>query len=75
VIGAWGDTIGDSRFGYNNDYLSLVETAPNEGYLTINFEYISGSTWLETYPEVIGQSLALDEIGRCHRRWRNRHQL
>lgn len=62
VIGAWGDTIGDSRFGYNNDYLSLVETAPNEGYLTINFEYISGSTWLETYPEVIGQSLALDEI-------------
>ena len=62
VIGAWGDQIGDSRFGYNNDYLSLVETTPNEGYLTINFEYISGSTWLETYPEVIGPSLPLDAI-------------
>lgn len=25
VIGAWGDQIGDSRFGYNNDYLSFVD--------------------------------------------------
>ncbi|NEQ43889.1 MAG: DUF839 domain-containing protein [Leptolyngbya sp. SIOISBB] len=62
VIGAWGDDVGDSRFGYNNDYLSLVETAPNEGYLTINFEYISGSTWLETYSEVIGKPLPLEAI-------------
>ena len=62
VIGAWGDPVGDSRFGYNNDYLSLVETAPNEGYLTINFEYISTGTWLETYPEVVGTSLPLEAI-------------
>lgn len=57
VIGAWGDKIGDSRFGYNNDYLSFVETAPNEGYLTINFEYISAVPWLQSYSEVLGKAL------------------
>lgn len=62
VIGAWGDPIGDSRFGYNNDYLSFVETAPGEGYLTINFEYVSASTWMETYAKVIGKELPLDAI-------------
>src|SRR5919199_930639 len=25
VIAAWGDKVGDSRFGYNNDYLSFIE--------------------------------------------------
>ncbi|MDB9528982.1 DUF839 domain-containing protein [Oscillatoria sp. CS-180] len=62
VIGAWGDAIGDSRFGYNNDYLSFVETAPNEGFLTINFEYISAGTWLQTYPDVIGDTLPLETV-------------
>ncbi|WP_204106333.1 MULTISPECIES: alkaline phosphatase PhoX [Spirulina sp. CCY15215] len=62
VIAAWGDRVGDSRFGYNNDYLSFVETAPNEGYLTINFEYISGQTWMATYPEAIGKSLPFEAV-------------
>ncbi|HBB32569.1 MAG TPA: phosphatase [Cyanobacteria bacterium UBA8803] len=62
VIGAWGDKIGDSRFGYNNDYLSFVETGTNEGWLTINFEYISGGTWMQTYPKVIGKSLPFEEV-------------
>ncbi|MEO1095766.1 MAG: alkaline phosphatase PhoX [Cyanobacteria bacterium J06638_28] len=62
VIGAWGDTVGDSRFGYNNDYLSFVETAPGEGYLTINFEYISAKTWMATYGEVIGKDLPFDTV-------------
>lgn len=62
VIATWGDRVGDSRFGYNNDYLSLVETAPNEGYLTINFEYISGGLWMETYPQVIGAELPFAEL-------------
>ncbi|NEP14702.1 MAG: DUF839 domain-containing protein, partial [Symploca sp. SIO2C1] len=26
VIAAWGDKVGDSRFGYNNDYLAFIET-------------------------------------------------
>ena len=59
VIAAWGDKIGDSRCGYNNDYLSFVETAPNEGLLTINFEYISSKTWMETYSQVIGKDLPM----------------
>ena len=62
VIAVWGDRVGDSRFGYNNDYLSLVETAPNEGYLTVNFEYISGKTWMQTYPLVIGKQLPFAEL-------------
>jgi uncharacterized protein len=62
VIAAWGDRVGDSRFGYNNDYLSLIETAPNEGYLTVNFEYISGATWISTYASVIGKKLPFEEV-------------
>lgn len=62
LIAVWGDRVGDSRFGYNNDYLSLVETAANEGYLTVNFEYISGGTWMQTYPLVIGQELPVAEL-------------
>jgi uncharacterized protein len=57
LIAVWGDPVGDSRFGYNNDYLSLVETAPGEGYLTVNFEYISGGIWMQTYSSVIGEEL------------------
>ncbi len=62
LIAAWGDRVGDSRFGYNNDYLSLIETAPNEGYLTVNFEYISGKAWMQTYPMVIGKQLPFAEL-------------
>ena len=62
VIGVWGEKVGDSRFGYNNDYLSFVETGKDEGYLTINFEYISALTWSATYEQVIGKSLPLDEV-------------
>ena len=62
LIAVWGDRVGDSRFGYNNDYLSLVETAANEGYLTVNFEYISGKTWMQTYPLVIGKKLPFAEL-------------
>jgi uncharacterized protein len=62
LIAVWGDPVGDSRFGYNNDYLSLVETAPGEGYLTVNFEYISGGTWMQTYSSVIGEELPVAEL-------------
>ncbi len=62
VIAAWGEPLGDSRFGYNNDYLSFVETGENEGFLTINFEYISGATWMATYEEVMGKSLPFGEV-------------
>lgn len=61
VIAAWGDKVGESRFGYNNDYLSFVETGKDEGYLTVNFEYISELPWMQTYPQVIGKSLPFEE--------------
>ena len=62
IIAAWGDRVGDSRFGYNNDYISIVETAPNEGYLTVNFEYISGATWMASYSEVLGKELPFEAV-------------
>ncbi len=63
VIAAWGDPVGDSRFGYNNDYISFVETdAPDEGVLTVNFEYISGSTWMQTYAFVLGKTLPFQQV-------------
>jgi len=62
IVGVWGDKIGNSRFGYNNDHLSLIETGKNQGYLTINFEYISPMPWLETYEKVIGKSLPVAEV-------------
>jgi uncharacterized protein len=65
VIASWGDPVGDSRFGFNNDYLSFVETAPNEGWLTINFEYISTIPWLQGYREVIGKTLPIAEVSKA----------
>jgi uncharacterized protein len=62
VVAAWGDRVGDSRFGYNNDYLSFVETGKDEGLLTVNFEYISPKPWTQTYKQVIGKSLPFEEM-------------
>ncbi|XWK85958.1 MAG: alkaline phosphatase PhoX [Phormidium sp.] len=62
IVGAWGDKIGDSRFGYNNDYLSFVETGKDEGYLAINFEYISAIPWFQTFEKVIGKKIPNSEI-------------
>ncbi|MBF2066423.1 MAG: DUF839 domain-containing protein [Calothrix sp. C42_A2020_038] len=62
VIASWGDKVGDSRFGYNNDYLSFIPTSENEGYLAVNFEYISPIPWMQTYQQVIGKSLPFDEV-------------
>lgn len=62
VLAAWGDAVGDSRFGYNNDFVSFVGAAEGQGFLTINFEYISGRTWMQTYEQVIGKQLPLAEV-------------
>jgi uncharacterized protein len=65
IIGSWGDKIGNSRFGFNNDYLAFVETAPNEGFLTINFEYISAIPWIQNYQKVIGTALPIAPIEKA----------
>lgn len=62
VVAAWGDRLGDSRVGYNNDFLALLETGPNQGLLTINFEYISPIAWMQTYERVIGQALPFEDL-------------
>jgi uncharacterized protein len=62
IIAAWGDKVGDSRFGYNNDYLSFVETEKDQGFLTVNFEYISAKSWIQTYQQVIGKSLPFAKL-------------
>ncbi|PSB42902.1 phosphatase [filamentous cyanobacterium Phorm 6] len=62
IIAAWGDKVGDSHFGYNNDYLSFVETGKGEGLLTVNFEYISAKPWIQTYQKVIGKSLPFAKL-------------
>ena len=54
--------MGDSRFGYNNDFVSFVQTGPDEGLLTVNFEYISGKTWMQTYETVMGGSLPFGSV-------------
>jgi uncharacterized protein len=65
ILGSWGDQLGDSRFGYNNDYLAFVPTGPKEGYLSINFEYISAATWLQTYEPVIGKKLVVENLKKA----------
>jgi uncharacterized protein len=67
IVAKWGDKVGDSRFGYNNDYLSLVETSPGKGFLTVNFEYISGGVWQQSYEKVIGKTLPLREVDKAVR--------
>lgn len=62
VIGMWGDQVADSRFGYNNDYLSFIETGPNAGYLTVNFEYVSPVPWMQTFEQVIGRTLPFADV-------------
>jgi hypothetical protein len=61
IIGLWGDKVGDSRFGYNNDYLSFVPTSDTEGFLSINFEYIN-AVWLQTFEAVIGKKLPVEAV-------------
>ena len=67
VIASWGDKVGDSRFGYNNDYLALVETSPDEALLSVNFEYISAVPWQQTYEKVIGRALPFREVDQAVR--------
>ena len=62
IIASWGDSVGDCRFGYNNDYLSFVQTGPDEGYLTINFEYISAKAWSQAYEPIVGEALPFDQV-------------
>lgn len=67
VIASWGEKVGDSRFGYNNDYLALLETGPNEALLTVNFEYLSATTWQQSFQKVIGKELPFRQVDKAVR--------
>ena len=75
MIASWGDQVGDSRFGYNNDYVALIETSPNEGYLVVNFEYVSPTPWLQGYDSVIGKAIDGDVIKILQDAAKNRQGL
>lgn len=62
VIASWGDPVGKSRFGFNNDYLSFLPTGDQQGLLTVNFEYISAVPWMQSYEKVIGESLPFQTV-------------
>src|ERR1043166_5210049 len=56
------EIVGDSPFGYNNDYLSLIETENAQGYLTVNFEYISPTPWFQACEQITGRSIPFAEL-------------
>lgn len=62
VLAAWGEALGDSRVGYNHDYLSFIPTGNNEGFLVMNFEYVSAAPWNQTFAQVIGKSLPIAQV-------------
>ncbi len=57
LLAAWGDALGSSRFGFNNDHLGFVQHDANRASMTVNFEYISPKPWVDGFEEVVGQPL------------------
>jgi hypothetical protein len=57
LLAAWGDPLGDSRFGFNNDHLGFVQQGPDRASMTVNFEYISAMPWVQGFEEVVGKPL------------------
>lgn len=60
VVASWGDPVGDSRYGFNNDHIGLVETGNNEAYLVVNHECVdfdNFKTYLQTFPMVMNYEL------------------
>ena len=57
LLAAWGDPLGTSRFGYNNDHLGFLQHDPKRASMTVNFEYISAMPWVQGFEEVVGRAL------------------
>lgn len=62
VLAVWGDQLADGRFGFNNDYLSLLPIGAERALLSVNFEYISPRIWAEGYREAVGEQLPLEVL-------------
>lgn len=64
VIASWGDKVGDSRFGFNNDYISFIPTnkEATEGLMVVNHEYIAPNGYVDGFQEVVGKALPFTEL-------------
>ena len=65
LLAAWGDALGSSRFGFNNDHLGFVQHDANRASMTVNFEYISPKPWVDGFNEVVGQPLPYAAVVRA----------
>ena len=61
LLAVWGDPLAGGRFGFNNDYLALLEQG-DRALLSVNFEYISPIPWAAGFPEISGRSLPLADL-------------
>lgn len=61
LVAVWGDPLAAGRFGFNNDYLALLELG-ERALLSVNFEYISPIPWAEGFAEATGQPLPLEQL-------------
>ena len=62
LIASWGEPVGNSRFGYNNDYLALRILNPQQALLSVNFEYISALPWRQAFAAVVGKPLPYQAV-------------
>lgn len=58
LLAVWGDPLAEGRFGFNNDYLALLEQG-ERALLSVNFEHISPIPWAAGIQEVTAQDLPL----------------
>ncbi|MEC8215190.1 MAG: phosphatase, partial [Cyanobacteriota bacterium] len=65
LLAAWGDALGGSRFGFNNDHLGFVQHDANRASMTVNFEYISPKPWVDGFKDVVGQPLPYAAVMRA----------
>ena len=62
LLASWGDPVGPSRFGFNNDFLAFRQLDANSALLTVNFEYISALPWQQGFAEVTGSALPYEPV-------------
>ena len=61
-MASWGDPVGSSRFGFNNDFLAFRPLSADAALLTVNFEYISPLPWRQGFSAVTGRPLPYDAV-------------
>jgi hypothetical protein len=63
VVAAWGEPLGEGRYGFNNDHIAFTSLeTPERALLTVNFEYLSARVWGEGFAEATGSELPLQEL-------------